>query len=539
MTLTDLSEGTGVITATVGLVREGGRHQRPHGATVSATGTVPSPRDRHAAVVHQSSFYIFGGFDGTSRVSDLYGFDVDKLVWSEVRPRIVSANNAITENVGSSLIGQPLQPQPNPALGGGNERVGTSRQIHSPPSPRHSHAAVVYKKTMYVFGGYDGSYRSDFHKFNFGQSTWTPVIASGRSPRARYRSTACVRGDTMILFGGHDGTRHLADVHLFDFVNQVWSLLVADGVPPLSRDSHVSVVYRDSMYVFGGSTGSAMNDLYELNFYLTQPKLAERDSCTEDRHVPEGGVVQSPVAQDAVATSAKWRQIPLVSGGIAVHRFCHVGTIYKGSLYVFGGYDGSSRLNDFVKYDLAADNLCETDIPPSTLLSDLRSFLDDADVMSFADITLMVEGVPVRAHKLMLMRCPYFRAMLLGDMAESSQSVVNLEIVRHSTFLAVLEYLYTDTVVISLDSAMELFVAADCFDMPRLQAMCERRLLVSMTTENASTIFHAADVHSAASLRDKALGYILSHFEAVSKTASFENMARSNVELVFEILKRR
>ena len=86
---------------------------------------------------------------------------------------------------------------------------------------------------------------------------------------------------------------------------------------------------------------------------------------------------------------------------------------------------------------------------------------------------------------------------------------------------------------------MELFVAADCFDIPRLQAMCERRLLESMTVENASTIFHAADMHSARTLRDKALAYVLNHFESVSKTAAFEDMARSNVELVFEILKSR
>ena len=60
---------------------------------------------------------------------------------------------------------------------------------------------------------------------------------------------------------------------------------------------------------------------------------------------------------------------------------------------------------------------------------------------------------------------------------------------------------------------------------------------MSMTVENAASIFHAADVHSAVSLRKKSLGYILSNFEAASKTHAFEDMARSNVELVFEILK--
>ncbi|KAL7531949.1 hypothetical protein ACHAXR_004325 [Thalassiosira sp. AJA248-18] len=552
LTLSSPSEGSGgrVNAAAAGF----GSGQRPYGVTITAAGTAPSPRDRHAAVVHGSSFYIFGGFDGASRVCDLYGFDVNSLVWREVRPRIAPANrtnNLTVENgrpgdtgtVGSSLIGHPQQNVAHSGLGG--EGLAIPQQLHPPPSPRHSHAAVVYKNSMYIFGGYDGSYRSDFHEFDFDQLMWKPVLASGRSPRARYRSTTCVRGDMMILFGGHDGTRHLADVHLFDFINQVWSLLVANGVPPLPRDSHVSVAHNDSMFVFGGSTGSAMNDLYELNFHSIQQESSQGDAPAAREHGhnarngPEDGGGPAAVTQEALATSAKWRQTPMGSGGNAIHRFCHVGAVHKGSLYIFGGYDGSNRLNDFVKYDLAAENLFETDIPPPTLLSDLRSFLDDEDVMSFADVTLMVEGVPVRAHKLMLMRCPYFRAMLLGDMVESSQSVVNLEIVRHSTFTAVLEYLYTDTVAIPLDSAMELFVAADCFDIPRLQALCERRLLESMTVKNAAAIFHTADVHSATLLRDKALAYILSHFEAVSKTAAFEEMVRSNVELVFEILKRR
>lgn len=541
-------------------------HQQPQqlagahallGTVVTATGTVPSPRDRHAAVAYRSSIYIFGGFDGTSRVSDLYEFNVDRLVWREVRPRMSihhpnnnnnnnilhdnddNNNNAAENNLvavaqapGNNGMGQPplLAPRLPPAAVAFDNIA--PQLFHPPPSPRHSHAAVVYKNFMYIFGGYDGSYRSDFHEFDLDQLIWRPVVSvgGGRSPRARYRSTACVQRDMMILFGGHDGTRHLADVHLFDFVNQAWSLLAATGVPPMPRDSHVSVTYRDSMYVFGGSTGSAMNDLFELNFHSSQQ---------EHGNGPEEGEGPTAPTQDSMANSAKWRQIPPVNGGIAVHRFCHVGAIYKGSLYVFGGYDGSSRLNDFVKYDLASDNMCQTDIPPPTILKDLRSFLDDEDVMSFADIILMVEDIPVRAHKFMLMRCPYFRAMLLSDMAESSQSVVNLPIVRHQIFIAVLEYLYTDNVVIPLDSAMELFVAADCFDIPRLQAMCERRLLASMTVENAASIFHAADVHSAVSLREKSLGYILSNFEAVSKTNTFEDMARSNVELVFEILKSR
>ena len=32
------------------------------------------------------------------------------------------------------------------------------------------------------------------------------------------------------------------------------------------------------------------------------------------------------------------------------HRFCHVAVVHNESMYVFGGYDGSNRLNDFVEF---------------------------------------------------------------------------------------------------------------------------------------------------------------------------------------------
>lgn len=133
-----------------------------------------------------------------------------------------------------------------------------------PPSARHSHAAVVHGHSMYVFGGYDGSYKSDLHEFDFTLSRWNAVSATGRRPRARYRATCTVYKNWMILYGGHDGTRHLSDTFLFDFETKTWSSLVTEGIPPIPRDSHVSVVHGNSMYVFGGSSGSAMNDLHEL-----------------------------------------------------------------------------------------------------------------------------------------------------------------------------------------------------------------------------------------------------------------------------------
>lgn len=57
-----------------------------------------------------------------------------------------------------------------------------------------------------------------------------------------------------------------------------------------------------------------------------------------------------------------------------------------------------------------------------------------------------VEGQPVYAHKVLCMRCTYFRAMLTGEMKESRAKTITLPDVRRPIFLALLEYLYTDEV---------------------------------------------------------------------------------------------
>lgn len=57
-----------------------------------------------------------------------------------------------------------------------------------------------------------------------------------------------------------------------------------------------------------------------------------------------------------------------------------------------------------------------------------------------------VEGEPVYAHKVLCLRCTYFRAMLTGEMKESRAKTITLPDVRRPIFLALLEYLYTDEV---------------------------------------------------------------------------------------------
>jgi len=129
--------------------------------------------------------------------------------------------------------------------------------------------------------------------------------------------------------------------------------------------------------------------------------------------------------------------------------------------------------------------------------------------------------------------------MFEGAYAESQQKTITIKDTPSQVFHTLLEYLYTDDIEIRLDIAMDLFVAADQFGVDRLKALCEKKILISINTENAATILQAANLHSAMGLRQSCMDFILNHFDCVSKTPAFEDMSRTNVELVIEILKRR
>jgi hypothetical protein len=499
---------------------------------------------------------------------------------------------------------------------------------------------------MYVFGGYDGSYRSDFHAFHFPSGVWRQVLGAGDVPRARYRGTCviCPSSAAMILHGGHDGTRHLQDTHLFDFFAQTWILLATEGPIPSPRDSHVSVLYGNAMYLYGGSTGAAMGDFHELKLEFrrmwspvivsasgnatTSTTTASATTATSHfnhNHSNAQTTPSTPAAragsqsQAAAATVISAVSTPVPTSttnelhfqrqqsqsqgtmlaeqevdGDATEtvslspgaRFCHVGVVYDQAFYIFGGYDGQNRLNDFLRFpfqqleytfggsyassmapmynnpyshlmsmegagslfpnlgsplcgmglssggNLSSNNLAAS----SSLLRDLRQYVN-CDLLS--DVQFVVEGQTIYAHKILCLRCPYFRNMLMGEYMESRAESIAIPDVKHSTFLLLLEYLYTDAVNITVETAMELFQVADRFAIDRLKELCEQKMLSTIEVDTAGHILLTADQHNAQNLREKCMTYVLRHFDRVSVTPAFEEMGRTNVDLVFEVLRRR
>eukprot|EP01066_Platyproteum_vivax_P012941 Platyproteum_vivax@DN5889_c0_g1_i1.p1 len=457
----------------------------------------PVARDRHVAVPYENSLYVFGGYDGSNRVNDLWCFDASTFQWQEI-----DSKGAI-------------------------------------PSARHSHCAVIHKHKLYVFGGYDGNYRDDFYEFCLNSEQWVIVQTKNPCPKARYRTSAVVHNNWIYIFGGHDGTKHLNDLHRYDIHTRMWEeITTARGQVPSPRDSHVAVMHQDSMYVFGGSSGTAQNDMY--SFYINTYEWTRVKGNYKAVRRSISTASNTSYDMESVSVSESHQQ---VAGMYPCPRFCHSAVVFNGTMFVFGGYDGTRRLCDFIHLKLANDSTIE--IPPSTLAADLKQFVNDS---MFSDIEILLDdNSVVYAHKILLARCPYFKALLTGPMIESKQNQVAISNVSRSIFLALLDYIYCEDISIlygdthspSIEVAMDLFVAADLFGVERLKKLCEECILQAVDNPSAPSIILAADLHNATTLRQFAMDFILKNFDVVTKTPEFEELCRKNIDIIVEILKKR
>ncbi|KTF82223.1 hypothetical protein cypCar_00038711 [Cyprinus carpio] len=95
----------------------------------------------------------------------------------------------------------------------------------------------------------------------------------------------------------------------------------------------------------------------------------------------------------------------------------------------------------------------------------------------YSDVIFMVQGKRsvLPAHRAVLVaRCDVMAAMFSGKYAEARSRVVPIHGVSSDTFLAFLEYLYTDTCCpASVLQAMAVLVCAEMYQVKRLQHLCE------------------------------------------------------------------
>lgn len=193
--------------------------------------------------------------------------------------------------------------------------IGSWTSTTSLTTARGSHTSVVHNGYLYVIGGYSSSCMStvQYAPINADGTvgSWT---ATTSFTGARYCHTSVVQDGYLYVIGGYDCSSNRSDVQsaLIGAGGTVGSWTATTSFTT-AQQTHTSVVDNGHLYVIGGGSGSSFYSIVEFSNLNTS-----------------GGVV------------GLWSiTTPFTTG-----RSRHTSVAYNNFLFVLGGYDGSTYLND-------------------------------------------------------------------------------------------------------------------------------------------------------------------------------------------------
>eukprot|EP00455_Lapot_gusevi_P001379 TRINITY_DN10564_c0_g2_i2.p1 TRINITY_DN10564_c0_g2~~TRINITY_DN10564_c0_g2_i2.p1 ORF type:complete len:276 (-),score=45.27 TRINITY_DN10564_c0_g2_i2:33-755(-) len=158
------------------------------------------------------------------------------------------------------------------------------------------------------------------------------------------------------------------------------------------------------------------------------------------------------------------------------------------------------------------------------LTNGLQKVLEECEQLS--DITFVVQGMPIQAHKAILSsRSAYFRSMLGGALVESQQTEILFDNFSVEVFMAILQYIYTDRIDFFIEMLPELLSACAELQLVSLLDLLESFLISRINESNLCSLFHVSTYYQLPLLREsclKILGDRLKNNEFISDVSSID-----------------
>lgn len=339
-----------------------------------------------------------------------------------------------------------------------------------PPARRgHSCAFWAAGGIVCVFGGSQGgvdvhSELNDLWYLNVHLRAWSCLLSS-EAPDSRRGAVSFVLRDTFYVLGGYTAVGLDARLHALDLAGEKWSVARTTGEPPIVALAACAQIGR-FVAIFGGHGATGLtNMLYLLddNFAWVHvhvgdtvaPRFCHGLAALGDVLVVFGGTGDSSGGSSADATLNDLQLIEIIDRGpdeaitTMTHRvtvegespsprngFTFVPVSATSILLTGGGLYSVQYFNENWVLDFAV----HPQVAPPPVRIGMEWLLDSED---FADITLLVEGVCISAHRSILAsRSEYFRAMLAGAFAERHSSELHLSFPLEA-FRQVLRFMYS------------------------------------------------------------------------------------------------
>ena len=159
------------------------------------------------------------------------------------------------------------------------------------------------------------------------------------------------------------------------------------------------------------------------------------------------------------------------------------------------------------------------------ILAGSKSLFEDK---LLSDVTIKRGDAEFKAHKAILAsQSPVFKKMLESDMKEQRTNVIEISDVDQAVISDMLAYLYTGSAPHMDTLVKELFDVADRYELSQLFAMCEDKLLLEMSVENAMELLILADMHNSSYLKKACLNYIYCNSASVRSTSQWKELKKN------------
>ncbi|CAE1248590.1 BTBD9 [Acanthosepion pharaonis] len=174
----------------------------------------------------------------------------------------------------------------------------------------------------------------------------------------------------------------------------------------------------------------------------------------------------------------------------------------------------------------------------SSLSENLGDLIENSE---YSDITILVEGVPFKCHKVILAaRSEYFRALLYGGMLESQPGTKEIELQNTSAkaFDALQRYMYTgrmNLVEAKEENLLNILGLAHQYGFVELESAISDYLKATLNIRNVCLIYDLANMYNLTSLCQVCKEFIDRNAMDILHSESFYSLSQSSVK---ELLSR-
>jgi N-acetylneuraminic acid mutarotase len=383
-------------------------------------GDLPEKRIGQSITRYGDLVFLSNGFNGESFLHDLFEFNMETLIWTEITE---SGIESLSERACNSLI----YFDGNLIMYGGDNKKSTLKDVHflkldqeilerfedyqeyteeteegntgsdwkaicinGQTVSRSRHSSVIVNNKLITFGGLSEKSGSivpsqDMNSLDFETLEWTKVKQNKarQQPDARIDHTCIPYKNELIFFCGNGKqTYSKPNVHVFELETSSWSMPKCVGSIS-ARTMQASCLFdTNKIAVFGGYNSELFNDLnvYEIEKFTWKSVTPKSETIPSARAKSSlesyvnssnetilclfGGMEKDEKPSNELyefnISKGEWNLIQ--TSGDFISGRCGHSTVSNGKeMFLFGGYDGKNYLDQLFVYNFESKTWTKMD----------------------------------------------------------------------------------------------------------------------------------------------------------------------------------